>query len=204
MSASDSILYYPTIEFRDEAWLKAALLVWDHVYRIVPRSYIPRDSEGVRAAVAADRVRAVVLEDGDYKDIYSEFDQFLGQLEFKPAGLDAQITARLHSDKIDKRLYPIIRDLATNFSGDWLELPTDIAHGYMMYLATAVAKRRNFERGTDNADAWTTATFFSEDGNVSEFVYTADESDSVRCLGLRDIIPVSIADVPILGIIDFS
>jgi hypothetical protein len=32
MSTSDSILYFPTIEFQSDGWLKAALLVWDRVY----------------------------------------------------------------------------------------------------------------------------------------------------------------------------
>ena len=31
-----SILYYPSIHFKDENWVKRALLYWDSVYRIVP------------------------------------------------------------------------------------------------------------------------------------------------------------------------
>lgn len=37
----DSILYYPHIEFQNEAWVKSCLLLWNHVYRIVPEGYTP-------------------------------------------------------------------------------------------------------------------------------------------------------------------
>lgn len=37
----DSILYYPHIEFQDEAWVKSSLLLWNHVYRIVPSLHQP-------------------------------------------------------------------------------------------------------------------------------------------------------------------
>ena len=44
----DSILYYPHIEFKNEAWVKSSLLLWDHVYRIVPENYIPNDSDEIK------------------------------------------------------------------------------------------------------------------------------------------------------------
>jgi hypothetical protein len=160
--------------------------------------------EEVRVAVANDRVRAVALEEADHTEIYSEFQEFRERLDFEPAGFDPNETVRIHSDKIDARLYPVMHRLAKGFAGDWLEVPVDIGRGYMMYLATAVARRWNLERGTDNPDAWTTAAFFSEDGNFSEYVYGADETDSLRCLCLRDLIPISVADVPMRRIIDFS
>ena len=41
----NSILYYPHIEFQNEAWVKSCLLLWNHVYRIVPEGYTPNDSD---------------------------------------------------------------------------------------------------------------------------------------------------------------
>jgi len=29
---SGSVLYYPTIEFQSDAWLKAAICIWEKVY----------------------------------------------------------------------------------------------------------------------------------------------------------------------------
>ena len=32
------VLFYPTIDIRDEGWLKTAFLDWDTIYTIVPES----------------------------------------------------------------------------------------------------------------------------------------------------------------------
>ncbi len=41
-------LYYPFIHFRDESWLKLALIYWSKIARIVPDSFDTHDSEEVR------------------------------------------------------------------------------------------------------------------------------------------------------------
>ena len=41
-------LYYPTIEFKNDAWVKLAVLYWDKLGRIVPSGYRPNDSETVK------------------------------------------------------------------------------------------------------------------------------------------------------------
>ena len=61
----DSILYYPHIEFQNEAWVKSCLLLWNHVYRIVPEGYTPNDSDEIKALVDADLVRNIKLDDKD-------------------------------------------------------------------------------------------------------------------------------------------
>ena len=45
----DSILYYPHIEFQNVAWVKSSLLLWNHVYRIVPEGYVPNDNDDIKA-----------------------------------------------------------------------------------------------------------------------------------------------------------
>ena len=57
----NSILYYPHIEFQNEAWVKSSLLLWDHVYRIVPEGYSPNDSDEIKALVDEDLVRDIKL-----------------------------------------------------------------------------------------------------------------------------------------------
>ncbi|WP_306364026.1 DUF6236 family protein [Nocardia sp. CC227C] len=44
---SQIALYYPWMRFRNENWLKLALLTWDHVARIRPRSASDTDSDAV-------------------------------------------------------------------------------------------------------------------------------------------------------------
>lgn len=65
----NSILYYPTIEIRDEEWLKSALLVWDKVYRIVPKHHVPNDSDEIKEAIDNDLIRSITLEDDDLKGV---------------------------------------------------------------------------------------------------------------------------------------
>ena len=49
---SRSILYYPTIEFQTETWVKASLLFWDKIYRIVPTHYRTNDSDEIKIAIS--------------------------------------------------------------------------------------------------------------------------------------------------------
>jgi hypothetical protein len=44
-------LYYPYIHVRDVSWLKATLLLFPEVRRMVPVAYTPEDGDGVRAFV---------------------------------------------------------------------------------------------------------------------------------------------------------
>ena len=44
---SDYILYYPSIEFQSMDWVKSSILLWDNVYRIVPKGYEPNDLESI-------------------------------------------------------------------------------------------------------------------------------------------------------------
>src|SRR5437588_12611117 len=41
-------LYYPSIEFNDDAWVKVAALYWDKLGRIVPSGYNPDDSDTIK------------------------------------------------------------------------------------------------------------------------------------------------------------
>src|SRR6266404_2125856 len=62
------LLYYPSIEFQNEVWVKAALCVWDHLFRIVPSTYIPTDSDEIRKAVDAGLISDIRLSTGDLSD----------------------------------------------------------------------------------------------------------------------------------------
>lgn len=84
----DSILYYPHIEFQNEAWVKSSLLLWNHVYRIVPEGYSPNDSDEIKALVDADLVRDIKLDDKDREDTFEEFLKLCDKIENRmPAGL---------------------------------------------------------------------------------------------------------------------
>ena len=102
----NSILYYPHIEFQNEAWIKSSLLLWDHVYRIVPEGYSPNDSDEIKALVDEDLVRDIKLDDKDREDTFEEFLKLCDRIENRmPAGLIPSDEDRIHPGKIDNRLY---------------------------------------------------------------------------------------------------
>ena len=96
----DSILYYPHIEFKNEAWVKSSLLLWDHVYRIVPENYIPNDSDEIKKLVDEDLVRNIKLNDQDRGETFDEFLTLCDRLEnHLPAGLIPSDEERIHPEK---------------------------------------------------------------------------------------------------------
>lgn len=57
-------LYFPYIHFQDKNWLKYALLYWDCVKRIVPRSYAPKDDDDIRILMDKGMVENVDPQSG--------------------------------------------------------------------------------------------------------------------------------------------
>ena len=204
MMKSDSILYYPSIEFHSANWVKAALLVWDHVYRIVPPSYTPNDPPEIKRAIDADLVRTIVLEPNDLLTTYNEFVRFCRSLQYLPAGLEPTQQHRVHKDKIDVRLYPLLEKIAEKFDGDWFYLPPEIAHGYLLYLSIAIAKRRQLARGTDDSDAWVVSAYMSERGNFSDYVYDKTQEWQYCNINIKELMPVNISNIPMTKIVKFA
>jgi hypothetical protein len=84
----DSVLYFPQIEIQNKEWLKNALLLWDNVYRIVPKDYKPADDAEMKEAVNCGLVRSINLENRDVKGFTTDFMAFVEELPFSPAGLE--------------------------------------------------------------------------------------------------------------------
>lgn len=197
-----SVLYYPHIEIPDSNWLKSALLLWDEVYRIVPQSYAPMDSEETRAAIDAGLVRPINLERQDLLGISKKFEKFLKSLPFTPAGLEAGDTSLLHPEKVDATLYPLLEQYAVGEkNGGWIELPKEIVRGYMFFLSTQVAKRRKLERATDNQYAFAVSGYFSERANFTENLYDRESPGFYASLIFDDLLPSNIQDIPIERVI---
>ncbi len=201
---SNSILYYPSIEFHSDEWVKSSLLLWDNVYRIVPREYQPEDNYSIKAFVDSDLVRNIYLDETDVQKTGTEFMELYENLPFVPDGLEVGDEDRIHPEKIDKRLYPSLERIADNFLHDgWLLLPRELARGYMFYLAKTVAQRRNLVRGTDDSDSWSIAPFFTEEANFDDFVCNEQAEGFYCSLFLQDLVPQDIGNVSAKKIIQF-
>jgi hypothetical protein len=198
----NSTLYFPHIEIANPTWLKASLLLWDKVYRIVPRSYAPDDCDDTKKAVEADLVRSISLEPDDLSGITRQFTSFVRSLSFVPAGLDSDDGALIHPEKIDTTLYPLLEQYARGERrGGWIELPREMVRGYMFFLSAQVAERRQLERSTDDASSFAVSGFFSEGANFGEFLYDRVAPGFYSSLVFSDLLPSSVEHLRIEDVI---
>ena len=207
---SDYILYYPSIEFQSMDWVKSSLLLWDNVYRIVPKGYEPNDNDEIRAFVDAGLIRNIMPTDEEKKGFKKRAERTYRQMDssnYRPAGLQSTGYARIHKDKIDSRLYPFLEEVSKDIdfnSGEWIKTPDSFAKFYMFVLSKIIAESRNMNQGTDNPDKWTIGQYFSNKGNFGDYVKNPSAKSYLCSLVLDDLIPQDIGAISVKDIIDFS
>jgi hypothetical protein len=191
-------LYYPTIEFNDYQWLWSASLLWDRIYRIVPAGYEPDDPPNVLALMESGEI-GIPLHPDDYAPaIAEEFVARLDSGEWNAAALNLDMPdeyRRLHTEKVDV----VLRDMiiargAGKAQGEWLHVPTDFAAHYMTYLANVVAERNNLQMLSDNASAWTGATYFKYNGQVEDFP-RIEFTQQLATMVIREFLPSDILSI---------
>lgn len=201
----DSILYYPHIEIQNQKWLKNALLLWDNVYRIVPPSYKPKDSLEVQRACDSGLVRSVNLEPEDMRGITADFQNLLEGIQYKPAGLEDEEFDYLHPEKIDSVLYPALEKYAVGESDEgFLALPREVVRGYMFFLSTEVARRRQLSRCTDDKYSFAVSPYFSESANFDDYLYNREALGFYSALIFENVLPIDIENVPMEQIVKVS
>lgn len=203
---TDSLLYYPHIEFPNEKWVKSSLLLWNHVYRMVPEGYVPNDSDEIKALIDADLIRNVTLDDVDKEDTFNEFLHLCDKLKnHLPAGLVPSDEDRILPGKIDTRLYPYLDLIGDYFIDEenCLHLSKELARGYMFKLSQVVARHRNLNRGTDDLDTWSISPYFCENANFGEFLQDPEAKGFFCSVALEDVIPENIGEVSARDIISF-
>jgi len=203
---SDSILYYPTIEFQDETWIKSTLSFWDTIYRIVPNGYQPNDSEEIYIAKQEGLIIDINLTAEDLKQTAFDYEKFCENASSFPAGLDADLyQVRLHIDKIDERLKPYFTQFSKSIDKDgFYKLPSRIANGYMFFLSDAVSKRRNIPKLTDNPDMFTAMTYFDVEGNIDHWYTDEEATETYSNLVIENLIPADIRSLSIKELIKIN
>ena len=198
------ILYYPTIEFQDEAWLRSALCIWDRVYRIVPISYRPRDTDTVRKVVDLGLVESISLSEADLKDSATNFKKLWDKVPVIPDGLHHDQNTRLHVEKVNSRVLPLLRKLRRKTAiGGFLTVPKSIADTYMLFLSDVVARRRSVAKLTDDPDMFALMHYFANDGNMDEFLSANDLPEMSVSLTLAMVLPAGVDHAPIEKIVEF-
>jgi hypothetical protein len=203
-------LYYPTIEFQDIGSLKKALLVWDRIFRIVPRGYTPNDSLEIREATNEGVIVDLFLDDSERSEAAYKFTNFYSRIESPsssliwPAGFSSEDFGRLSQDKIDVRLLPLFQQLARTLTDDgFLELSNELVGSYMFYLAKTVAQKRALEMLTDSSDNWIVGSYFANEGNFDEQVYEEKTGAYLCNLAIDDLLPDQLEHVPMDDLLRF-
>lgn len=203
--SSAGILYFPSIEFTSDEWVKSSLLIWDKIYRIVPKGYSPFDSYAVKQAQNNGFIEDIILEERDVTLTGDKFLKFCENIPFTPVGLDVDEYDRLHIDKIDKRLFPYLDEIYKKIGTQgFLKFSKPLARGYMFHLSKVVAERRNLTRGTDNTDSWTVSPYFVEEANFNEFVYDRTAGGFYSSLIVKDLIPSNLDQYSMTDVVSFA
>jgi hypothetical protein len=201
-----SVLYYPTIEFQTDAWLKAAICVWEKVYRIVPPSYKPHDSDEVKEAIDAGLVESIQLEKGDLAGAAADFQSFMNKADTFPASLSGydNIDIRIHSEKIDAKLLPLFESLASKIDPEgFLSVSEQVANAYMLYLATNIAGRRKIGKATDDENVFSVDSYFQFDGNFNEYIFDESQAEVAATVVLPQLLPGGLETDSMKRVLDF-
>lgn len=203
---SKEVLYYPTIEFYDETWLKASLCIWDKIYRIVPPSYNPKDSGEVKIAVDNGLVEDIRLNKSDLAQTAELFELYLEDAPIVPAAVEGweNINVRIHHEKVDARILPILESMAKKFNPNgFLSISKEVANIYMLFLADVVSKRRGINKLTDNGDMFAIMHYFANDANFDELIYNDEAKEATSSLVITSLLPKDLQYMNINEVIKF-
>ena len=217
-------LYYPYVQFRNESWLKLALLYWDHLARILPDGDSGRDSETVRAlrqelgfvddlAPSAE----VVKIPASFLDLIQDYGlELIGRYHVSDGQsglvqiLVGDLSPRLHSSLIESRLAVDCLDAP----GKLLVHP-HLAKVYMTALAREVATRHDLHPVTDSrrdfvSMAGTSVTEIAQVLLAEENVIIDEASHSepsqfrqVGYLAIETLLPKNLAALPLQSLVNF-
>ncbi|MRV74318.1 hypothetical protein GJ700_21665 [Duganella sp. FT92W] len=203
-------LHYPTIEFNDLDAVKRALLVWDRIHRIVPAGYQPNDQPEILTAIQSGAIMNLSVDAHEKSAAAQRFLDFhyfrnsAKTLLTWPAGFSTETFTRINPEKIDAKLLPLFEQLARRLTADgFLEVPHELAGGYMFYLATSVAERRALSLTTDSSDYWAVGTYFANDGCFTEQVYDEHANTYLANLAIDDLLPNDLASIDLDQLLRF-
>jgi|GEM_PF-679636 len=180
---SNSILYYPTIEFcrKDYLWLWNASLFADKIYRIVPPEYCLNEPRNIRELCSTGEIGIPISPVPYSKEASQDFFDFMNNYKSRAAALslieeDETEYIRIHSSKMDVKLLKDIFFKLKKIDEDenWLYAEPNTVNFYMTFLANHIAKKNSLSLWTRNQELWTTSTYFLHDGGLQESYFPGD------------------------------
>lgn len=208
-----SALYFLSIEFQNEDFLRRSLLYWDKIKRIVPEGYLPNDSDFIKELTDAGMVQNIVVS---YNTLEVVADRFVSQLKSPNRAAGLSLTSyNLHSDDKEyvrlhhSKIYFVLQDILKEIGympqfpdkNGFYHVEADLTGYYMLVLAFEEAKRRRIQLATDSNEIWSITPSFIEENNIAE--HSAD-TDNVTCLtsmAIENILPSNVSRFSSLDII---
>lgn len=161
-------LFYPTIDIRNEDWLKNAVLFWDEINTIVPSSVVNPYQENTTAYLSDEGILKPlsVNPDSDFiEELTSDTLNYLNttegfQLLAHGQGSNSVIrrdklprdVSRLfdiHPEKLPDEIQRQLRRTMTNEG--WFRVDTNFAMFYMTLLANKICEQKSIALLTDNS-----------------------------------------------------
>src|SRR5262245_859931 len=160
-----SALYYPSIDIKNERWLRSAALFWDSIRTIVPDSYRDPYAGAFARALNDEGVLEPVRVSSDMEEIDSLTDTVLDFLT-DPASADVMFETEDH-ETISRewnnefayihslKLPYMIRDHLESTLNDkgWHKVRRGLANFYMTLLASRLAERLGLSLVTESSRA---------------------------------------------------
>lgn len=150
-------LYYPTIDIKDDEWLKNAILFWDKIYTIVPKSIDNPYKEFTSSALASNGVVEPIRVSCEDEVVNSLAKKIKGvsektiSLEFLKHGRcteinpysDARSYFYIHHDKLPLVIQETLFKKNLIDHDGWAMVSENFADFYMTLLAASYAKRKH-------------------------------------------------------------
>jgi hypothetical protein len=165
-------LYYPRTHFTSPTWLKAALLYWERIVRIVPDGFSLLDPPDVHELAAEGLVQNV--SPAPYRDAAKK--RFLRRLEHALSKREALFSANGSRAGAPRRSYQLIaidkveRGLLqelqahglASVSEDWVTMSSELADMYLVALANEIARSLYAAPATDTSPTEVPSTFLAQ------------------------------------------
>ncbi len=214
---SNSILYYPTIEFRPEdyQWLWNASLFADKIYRIVPPGYELQEPRNIKVLCSTGEIGIPISPVPYSKEASEKFSDFMDINQRNAAALslidsDETEYIRIHSSKMDVQLLQDVFYKLKDIDEDenWLYAHPNTVNFYMTFLANHIAKQNSLSLWTRNQELWTTSTYFLYDGMLQDDyrpgeIFMEPSTDALVSLMIPDVFPQNLLNVPPEDILQF-
>lgn len=214
---SNSILYYPTIEFRreDYQYLWNAALFADKIYRIVPPGYELNEPRNIRELCSTGEIGIPISPVSYAREASEAFSDFMEMDHGRAAALsliedEETEYIRIHASKMDVKLLKDVFFKLKHIEEDenWLYAQPNTVNFYMTFLANHIAEKNSLSLWTRNQELWTASTYFLYDGALQDDyrpgeAYITPSMEALVSLMVPDVFPQNLLHVPPKEILRF-